>query len=79
MNEQSQNEKSEPGMKSDCFCDGAGPRFTHKAREMRSNITAEHFRNAGVEILKGIRSVLDLGIDRLTRDPDLRGASIHVD
>ncbi len=76
MNE---NEQTQAGAKSDCFCDGAGPRFTHKAREMRANVTAEHFRNAGVDFLKGIRSLLDLGIDRLSREPNLRGSTVNVD
>ena len=74
-----ENEQSQSAPKSDCFCDGAGPRFTHKAREMRANVTAEHFRNAGVEFLKGIRTILDLGIDRLARDPNMRGTTVNVD
>ncbi len=74
-----ENEQSQSAPRSECFCDGAGPRFTHKAREMRANVTAEHFRNAGVEILKGIRTILDAGIDRLGRDPNLRGTTVNVD
>ncbi len=76
MNEQSQSQSSAQG---DCFCGGAGPRFTARAREVRMNATAEHFRNAGVEILKGLRTILDTGIDRLTRDPNARGTTVNVD
>ncbi len=73
------NEQSKSGTRGDCFCGGAGPRYTQKVRDIQSNVTAEHFRNAGAEFLKGIRTILDLGIDRLTRDPNVRGASVNVD
>jgi len=63
----------------DCFCRGAGPRFTQKVEEVRSRATAAHFRQAGVEFLKGVRSVLDLGIERLSKEPGIRGTSVTVE
>ena len=71
MNEQSQQHE--------CFCGGAGPRFTHKVNEFRSKATAEHFRNSGVEFLKGIRSVLDAGIDYLAHGDQPKGTTVNVD
>ncbi len=73
------NEQSQSNTQGDCFCGGAGPRFTRKSREFGSNLTAEHFRKAGVEILKGFRTILDAGIDRLSRDPNVHGATVNVE
>jgi hypothetical protein len=65
--------------RSDCFCHGAGPRITQKTREFRTKTCAEHFRTAGVEFLKGIRTIVDLGIDHLAHEAETRGASINVE
>jgi hypothetical protein len=64
--------------KSDCFCHGAGPRFTHKAREFDPSKTGEHFRSAAVEVLKGFRTILDTGIDYLSRS-GARGTTVNVE
>jgi hypothetical protein len=65
--------------KSDCFCHGAGPRFTHKAREFDPSRTGEHFRTAAVEVLKGFRTILDTGIEYLSRNPSARGTAVNVE
>jgi hypothetical protein len=43
------------------------------------NVTVDHFRVAGAEILKGIRSVLDLGIDYLSKNPAAKGTTVNVE
>ncbi len=65
--------------KSDCFCHGAGPRLTEKAREFRAKTSAQHFRNAGIEFLRGVRTVVDLGIERLSHDTQTRGTTVNVE
>jgi len=73
MDEHTQNAQS------DCFCHGAGPSFTSKAREFDPGKTAEHFRTAAVEVLKGCRTILDTGIDYLSRNPSARGTTVNVE
>lgn len=72
------DEKTE-GAQHECFCHGAGPRFTRQARDFDPNRTAEHFRNAAAEVLKGFRTLLDSGIDYLARNPSARGTTVNVD
>lgn len=73
MDEQNQSAQS------DCFCKGAGPRFTNKAREFDPSRTAEHFKTAAVEVLKGFRTILDTGIEYLSRNPSARGTTVNVE
>jgi hypothetical protein len=73
------DDQSQTKPQADCFCHGAGPRFTHNMRECQAKCSVEHFRKSGVEFLKGLRTLLDLGIDRLSDQPQARGASINVD
>ena len=62
-----------------CFCRGFGPQATAFASHMWSQATHDHFRNARVEFLKGIRSLIDERIDRLSRRAEPRGTSVPVD
>ncbi len=63
----------------DCFCMGAGPQVS-AALKMGSEKTREHFRNARVEFLKGLRNLLDERIEALSQDdPSKKGAKIAVD
>lgn len=73
------NDESQNAPPADCFCHGAGPRFTHKARACQAQCSAEHFRKAGLEFLKGVRTILDLGIERLSNEPQARGATVNVE
>jgi hypothetical protein len=73
MDEQNQSAQS------DCFCHGAGPRFTNKAREFHPGHAAEHFRTAAVEVLKGVRHLLDTGISYLSHEPGARGTTVNVE
>jgi hypothetical protein len=73
------NDQSQSGPQADCFCRGAGPRFTTKARACQAQCSIEHFRTAGIEILKGIRNLVDLGIDRLAQEPQARGTTVNVE
>ena len=44
-----------------------------------SESTNDHFRNSRVEFLKGLRSLLDARIERLTRHAEAKGTSVPVD
>ena len=62
-----------------CFCCGAGPQATAFAEHMWSKVTRDHFRNSRVEFLKGIRSLIDARIERLSRAAAPKGTSVPVD
>lgn len=59
----------------DCFCHGAGPQATSAFQHLWSQATRNHFRNSRVEFLKGIRSLIDERISRLSRQEP---AGTHV-
>ena len=62
-----------------CFCRGFGPQATAFCEHMWSKVTRDHFRNSRVEFLKGLRSLIDERIERLTRHPEAKGTSVPVD
>ncbi len=64
-----------------CVCGGAGPelsRVVKQALDVPEGVS-QHFRNARVEVLKGLRELLDHRIEKLTRPEELRGTRVSVD
>jgi hypothetical protein len=44
----------------DCGCQGAGPLFTQFVRSLGpSDAVSQHFRNAQLDVMKGLRAFLD--------------------
>jgi hypothetical protein len=72
-------EKSQRCSDSGCFCHGFGPQATAFAEHLWSKATCDHFRNSRVEFLKGLRSLIDDKIERLSRRGEPRGTSVPVD
>lgn len=62
-----------------CFCHGFGPQATAFAEHLWSKATRDHFRNSRIEFLKGIRSLIDERIERLSRHAEPKGTSVPVD
>lgn len=63
----------------ECLCHGAGPALSEFLRRLGPPPEARrHFDTARVEILKGIRSLIDARIDDLSR-PEAKGESITVE
>ena len=60
------------------FCDIAAPQIEALMDHVWPKDTREHFRNARVEILKGMRSMLDARIDHLSKQA-AKGTKIAVD
>lgn len=60
------------------FCTVAGPQIEHFLNHCWPEPTQEHFRNARVEVLKGIRSLLDARIERLSQHGQ-KGTKVNVD
>lgn len=62
-----------------CFCLGMGPELSSILRKLGPpEEVQEHFRNARVEILKGIRSMIDSRIEHLQRHKQ-KGTAIKVE
>ena len=67
------------GMRSGvCYCAGVGPRMTALTSGMLQGPVFDHFRTAGVEVLLGLRAILDAQIDALTRKPR-KGTKVPVE
>jgi hypothetical protein len=66
---------------SHCVCAGAGPelsRVVKQALDVPEGVS-QHFRNASVEVLKGLRELLDHRIEKLTKPEEPRGTKVSVD
>jgi hypothetical protein len=62
-----------------CFCCGAGPHVTAFAERLWSKATEDHFRASRLEFLKGLRSLIDDRIEKMTQPPPSKGASVPVE
>lgn len=73
----SENETPKP--QSGCACMGAGPTLTEVFRRMGpSEPVRQHFQNARIEFLKGIRALIDERIADLSK-AEQKGAKIVVE
>jgi len=61
-----------------CFCCGVGPQLTATAKSVMPSEAMEHFKASRLELLKGLRHLLDARIQRMSA-PKTHGASIQVD
>ncbi len=60
------------------FCDIAGPQIEAFLDHVWPPNTREHFRNAHVDMLKGMRSMLDARIEHLSKQ-DRKGTKVAVE
>lgn len=60
------------------FCTVAAPQISALLGRCWPEQTQEHFRNARVEVLKGIRSLLDARIEQLSQHPQ-KGTKVSVE
>ena len=61
-----------------CFCGGAGPRVSNMFRDCWSDATRNHFHTSRVEFWKGVRTLVDEHIDRISRQKR-RGSTVTVE
>lgn len=61
-----------------CFCAGLGPQASEMLRQAMPQNARKHFRQARIELLKGIRSLLDRRIEELSR-PEPKGTTVPVE
>jgi len=60
------------------FCEVAGPQLEALFDRCWPGPTQQHFRNARIEVLKGIRSILDARIERLSQHTP-KGTKVMVE
>ncbi|MCC6539059.1 MAG: hypothetical protein IT162_16015 [Bryobacterales bacterium] len=84
-NEQQEQSQSGGGCgNSNCLCGGTGPTVSAVAQQMMkqfgpSEPVKRHFANARLEILKGLRAMLDARISDLQNPGPARGTKLNVD
>jgi hypothetical protein len=77
--EENRQEEAQSQMPGECFCMGIGPQAT-AAMKMGSEKARDHFRNARIEFLRGLRTMLDERIETLSKEEDKqKGAHINVE
>ncbi len=66
---------------SSCVCSGVGPELSRAVRQALNvpDAASQHFKNANVEVLKGLRALLDHRIEKLSRPDATRGTKFSVD
>ena len=63
-----------------CLCSGFGPSLSKMVEALAPKGAAnEDFRRARVEMLKGIREVLNHRIEELSKGPEARGTRVTVE
>ncbi len=60
------------------FCDVASPQIEAFMDHVWPQNTREHFRNARIEVLKGMRSMLDSRIEHLSKHAQ-KGTKVNVE
>lgn len=75
MSERQEAEQVQPQVK--CLCLGLGPKVT-AIFQCKSESAREHLRNARVEFLKAIRTLIDERIEYLTR-AQKKGTTVPVE
>ena len=62
-----------------CYCAGAGPRLSALVGASLVHAPGfDHFRSAGVEVLMGIRAILDAQIEAMQKKPR-KGTRVTVE
>lgn len=73
--DEKQNAAHAPGC---FFCTIAGPQIDAFIDHLWPRGTREHFRNARVEVLKGVRSIIDARIEHLS-EHEAKGTKVSVE
>ncbi|MBN8731940.1 MAG: hypothetical protein J0L64_15470 [Acidobacteria bacterium] len=69
-----------PKTESACLCAGIGPTLTKLVQTLAPPEAAgEHFRRARIEMLKGLRELLDHRIETLSQTPETHGTKLTVE
>ena len=58
---------------------GAGPELFSMFKKLGPDSARQHFRNARVEMLKGMRELIDKRIDDLSESAETKGTKVTVE
>jgi len=62
----------------ECFCMGFGPELARMLQNLGGESARGHFRNARIEVLRGMRALIDQRIEALSKGRR-RGTTIEVE
>jgi hypothetical protein len=62
-----------------CFCMGAGPELFSMFKKLGPDEARRHFRNARMEMLKGMRALIDKRIEEMGADEEKKGTKVTVE
>ena len=65
--------------KPNCFCMGAGPEMFSMFKKLGPDSAMKHFRNARIELLKGMRELIDKRISELSTQTEKKGTKVAVE
>lgn len=66
--------------RTECGCMGAGPMISDMLRRLGPDEEVrQHFRNARIEFLKGIREMIDRRIGELSKQTQQKGSKVVVE
>ena len=65
--------------KVNCFCMGAGPELFAMFKKLGPDSARQHFHNARVELLKGMRELIDKRIEDLSKHDEKKGTKVAVE
>jgi len=58
---------------------GAGPELFAMFRKLGPDSARRHFRNARIEVLKGMRELIDKRIEELSKHEEQKGTKVAVE
>ena len=79
MSESTNQTETECPKESNCFCMCTGPELFAMFKKFGPESARQHFRNARVEMLKGMRELIDRRIDDLSDSAEKKGTKVSVE
>lgn len=73
-----QDQTTAPPAQGCIFCTVVEPQLNHLIEHMWPEDAREHFHNARIEVLKGVRSLIDARIQRLSKQ-EKKGTKVTVE
>lgn len=62
-----------------CFCMGSGPELFALFKKLGPDSARRHFRNARIEMLKGMRELINKRIEELSKHEEKKGTKVSVE
>ncbi len=79
MSEAQTQQAESPKQQVNCFCMGAGPELFSLFKKFGPESALQHFRNARIEMLKGMRALIDHRIQELSAKTETKGTKVPVE